>query len=69
MLSLKAFHILFVAVSTLSMLLIGAVCAAYSLSSGRTELLAMAGCGLGATVLLALYGAWFLGKIKRMHLT
>jgi len=68
MLSLKAFHILFVTVSTLSMLLIGAVCAAYYFSSGKPEMLAMAACGLGATVALAVYGIWFWGKIKRMHL-
>lgn len=68
MLSLKAFHILFVTVSMLSMLLIGAVCAAYYVSSGAAEMLAMAACGLGGTLALAVYGVWFWGKIKRMHL-
>ena len=68
MLSLKAFHILFVTVSMVSMLVIGAVCTAYYFSAGGTEMLAMAACGLGATVVLAAYGLWFWGKIKRMHL-
>lgn len=66
--SLKAFHLFFIAVSTLMMAVV-AVWAAqqyFALGGGTHLFLALVG-GAGAVV-LPIYGTWFLKKTKKVSL-
>ena len=64
--SLKAFHVFFVAVSTLCALGFGAWAIADYLRTGSGTVLAMGILGFLAAVALVWYGLWFLRKLKNV---
>lgn len=62
--SLKAFHIVFVTLSTLLAVGFGVWAIAESARDGRSGTLALGIGSLVAAVLLIVYGIWFLRKLK-----
>ena len=64
--SLKAFHVFFVIVSTLCALGFGAWAVSDYLRSGRSSILAMGVLGFAAAAALVFYGLWFLRKLKNV---
>ena len=64
--SLKAFHVFFVIVSTLCALGFGAWAVADYLRTGSGGALAMGILGFAAAVALVWYGLWFLRKLKNV---
>jgi hypothetical protein len=64
--SLKAFHIFFVAVSTLCALGFGGWAVADYQRTGNGSVLAMGILGFAAAVALVWYGFWFLRKLKNV---
>jgi hypothetical protein len=62
--SLKAFHVFFVAVSVLCALGFGAWSAADYMRTGRGSTLALCVLGFAAAAALLFYGFWFLRKLK-----
>lgn len=65
MLSLKAFHILFVTVSMVCLVGVSIAFLVAHYSHRQPQAMNMALCGFGAAGVLAVYGVWFWGKIKR----
>ena len=64
--NLRAFHILFIAVSTALALLLGVWCLRlWSAEDGRLTLLAAVG-SFAAAGALVLYGSWFLRKTRQL---
>jgi hypothetical protein len=63
--SLKAFHVFFIAVSTVFLLGMGAWYAGRYRADGGNDNLAFAVVGFGVGALLAIYGVWFLRKMQR----
>jgi hypothetical protein len=66
--SLKGFHILFITVSTLLALGVGAWCIWVDLVEGAPVLRTGAICSFGAAVALMVYGIWFYRKMKRLRI-
>lgn len=64
--SLKAFHVFFVAVSVLCALGFGAWALADYARSGRGSVLVLGILGFAAAVALVWYGLWFLRKLKNV---
>jgi hypothetical protein len=64
--SLKAFHVFFVIVSTLCALGFGAWAVGDYLRTGRPGVLALAVLGFAAAAALVWYGLWFLRKLKNV---
>ena len=64
--SLKAFHIFFVIVSTLCALGFGAWAIGDYLRTGNTGVLALGVLGFAAAGALVWYGLWFLRKLKNV---
>jgi len=64
--SLKAFHVFFVIVSTLCALGFGAWAVGDYLRTGRSSVLVLAVLGFAAAVALVWYGLWFLRKLKNV---
>ncbi|MFQ5462919.1 MAG: hypothetical protein ACE5E5_09870 [Phycisphaerae bacterium] len=62
--SLKAFHILFITVSTLFALGFGAWCFFQYRETGHDDLLVVAIASVVGAILLVVYGRWFLRKLK-----
>ena len=66
--SLKGFHIVFIVVSTLLALGVGAWCIWVNLVEGEPVFLAGAIASFLCAVALAIYGVWFYRKMKRLRL-
>jgi membrane protein YdbS with pleckstrin-like domain len=66
--SLKGFHIVFIIVSTLLAIGIGAWCVWVDLVEGAPIYLAGAVCSFVVAVALVIYGVWFYRKMKRLRL-
>src|SRR5207253_5482844 len=66
LMSLKAFHIFFVIVSTLCALGFGAWAIGDYLRTGNTGVLALGVLGFAAAGALVWYGLWFLRKLKNV---
>ena len=64
--SLKAFHVFFVIVSTLCALGFGAWAVGDYLRTGRSGALALGVLGFAAAAALVWYGLWFLRKLKNV---
>ena len=64
--SLKAFHVFFVIVSTLCALGFGAWAVAEYTRTGHGSVLALGIAGFAAAVALVWYGLWFLRKLKNV---
>ena len=64
--SLKAFHVFFVIVSTLCALGFGAWAVAEYARTGHGSTLALGIIGFAAAVALVWYGLWFLRKLKNV---
>jgi hypothetical protein len=64
--SLKAFHVVFVIASLLLTLGFGLWCIREYSDGGGRQMLFVAGMSFGATVVLAVYGIWFLRKLKHV---
>jgi len=64
--SLKAFHVFFVIVSTLCALGFGAWAIGDYLRTGNIGVLALGVLGFAAAAALVWYGLWFLRKLKNM---
>lgn len=64
--SLKAFHVVFVALSVLCALGFGAWSVAEYLRSGHGSVLALGILGFVAAAALVFYGFWFLRKLKNV---
>ena len=64
--SLKAFHVFFVIVSTLSALGFGAWAIGDYLRTGRSGVLALGVLSFVAAALLVWYGLWFVRKLKNV---
>jgi len=65
--SLKAFHVFFVAVSVLCALGFGAWSAADYMRTGQRGTLLLCVLGFAAAVALLFYGFWFLRKLKNVR--
>jgi len=65
--SLKAFHLFFVSVSTIFLISLAIWSISKYRSGGGVEALVMAGVGSVSAVVLLVYGRWFLRKIQRIH--
>lgn len=63
--SLKAFHVFFIVVSTVFLLGMGAWCAGRYRALGGNDNLAFALVGFGVGAALVVYGVWFLRKMQR----
>ena len=66
--SLKGFHIVFIILSTLLALGIGAWCIWVNLVEGEPVYLAGAIFSFVAAVALMIYGVWFYRKMKRLRI-
>ena len=66
--SLKGFHILFITVSTLLALGVGAWCIRANLAAGAPVYLLGAIGSFIAAVALMIYGVWFYRKMKRLRI-
>jgi len=66
--SLKGFHIVFIAFSTLLALVCGVYCIRVNLAAGAPVYLAGAIVSFAAAIGLTVYGAWFYKKMKRLGL-
>lgn len=66
--SLKAFHILFITVSTLLALGCGAWCVWVNRVAGAPVYLAGAIASFTAAIALITYGVWFYRKMKRLRI-
>jgi hypothetical protein len=64
--SLKAFHVFFVALSVLCALLFGAWSVVDYQRTGRGGILALGVLGFAAAAALVWYGLWFLRKLKNV---
>jgi len=65
--SLKAFHVFFVAASVLCAMGFGAWSAADYMRTGRSGTLVLCVLGFAAAVALLFYGFWFLRKLKNVR--
>ncbi len=64
--SLKAFHIVFVVISIMMCLVVGVWGLFMAASAGHGAMMQWLGyAGFAGAVLLGVYGAWFLRKLKR----
>jgi hypothetical protein len=66
--SLKGFHIFFIAFTTLMALGVGAWCIWVNLVEGEPIFLAGAIASFASAVALVIYGVWFYRKMKRLRL-
>ena len=66
--SLKAFHIVFIVVSTLLALGTGIWCLWVNLVTGAPIYVVGAVASFVVAILLMVYGFWFYRKMKRLHL-
>ena len=66
--TLKGFHIVFIAFSTLLALGCGVWCIWVNLVAGAPVYLAGAVCSFAAAAALIVYGIWFYRKMKRLGL-
>jgi hypothetical protein len=66
--SLKGFHIVFITVSTLLALGVGAWCLWVDNVSGAPAFRIGAICSFIAAIALMIYGVWFLRKMKRLRI-
>lgn len=66
--SLKGFHILFIAVCTLLALGLGTWCVRVNLEAGAPVYLAGAIGSFIAAIALMIYGIWFYRKMKRLRI-
>jgi len=66
--SLKGFHIVFIVVSTLLALGVGAWCIWVNLVEGEPVFLAGAIASFVSAIALVIYGVWFYRKMKRLRL-
>jgi len=66
--SLKAFHIVFIIVSTLLALGTGVWCLWVNLTAGAPIYVAGAVASFVAAIVLLVYGFWFYRKMKRLRL-
>lgn len=66
--SLKAFHFIFVIVSTLLALALGGWCVWVNLVEGAPVYLAGAIASFASAIALVIYGVWFYRKMKRLRL-
>lgn len=62
--SLKAFHVVFIAVSLLLTIGFGVWAVKAYLSTGDATTLAMGVGSFASTILLSVYGVWFLRKLR-----
>ena len=62
--SLKAFHVFFIVVSTLCALMLGAWGLVEHSRSGRSGVLFLGIGGFAAAAVLVVYGLWFLRKLR-----
>lgn len=62
--SLKAFHIIFVTIAAICCLMFGGWGVLRFRNTGESAALVAGVVSLGATVLLIVYGRWFLRKLK-----
>ena len=62
--SLKAFHVLFVTISTLFSLGFGVWASREWAAGGDTQLLVLAAVGFASGGILLVYGRWFLHKMR-----
>ena len=67
--SLKAFHIVFVFVSTALALGIGAWCIYMNLTEGVQSYVTGAIVSFASAIALVMYGFWFYRKMKRLGIT
>lgn len=67
--SLKAFHVFFIVVSTVFLLGMGAWSAGRFRADGGNDNLAFAVAGFGLGAMLVVYGVWFLKKMQRAKLS
>jgi len=66
--SLKGFHIVFITVSTLLALGVGAWCLWINSVEGTPVFRIGAICSFAAAVALVIYGVWFYRKMKRLRI-
>jgi len=66
---LKAFHVFFIVVASLTALMFGAWALWDFGRTGKGGTLAMAVLGFGAAAALVFYGLWFLRKLKNVSST
>lgn len=64
--SLKAFHVAFVAISTLGALAFAVWCMRYAAAGAGGGYYALAAGSVAAAVALVVYGVWFLKKTKNV---
>lgn len=62
--SLKAFHVFFVAISILMCLCLG-IWGIRTAGADHSDRLLLAGVGFGGAMVLGIYGVWMLRKFKR----